>query len=197
LPKKTALIAITSGADVLLALKDNQPTLHQLARDKLDGRPADWRSDMETDHGRIEWRELRVCCFDLDIAAFPGARQLVSLTRYHCEKKNGGDFTSETRHFITTLRESDASHARLAGIVRGHWSVENKNHWRKDATVWREDRCVRRKPKGAKNLALLRNAILALIDPDQHASLNQAFLHYADHRAEAIRLITKSTPCNP
>lgn len=191
------MIATRAGADVFLALKDNQPTLYQLAKDKLDPRPADWTSEIETAHGRIEWRELRVCEFDPDAALFPGARQLVSITRHHCEKKHAGNFKHETRHFLTTLREGDASNARLAEICRKHWSVENKNHWRKDATVWREDRSVRRKPRGAKNLALLRNAILALIEPGRHDSLNQAFLHYADHRAEALRLITKTAPQNP
>ncbi len=121
----------------------------------------------------------------------------MSLTRYHCQKKNAGDFESETRHFIISLRESDASPGRLAGIARQHWSVENKNHWRTDATHWREDRSARRKPRGAKNLALLRNALLAIIEPDRHDSLNQAFIHYANHRAEALRLITKSAPQNP
>ena len=29
---------------------------------------------------------------------------------------------------------------------------------------------------------------------DRHVSLNQAFIHYADHRAEALRLITNTAP---
>ncbi len=74
------------------------------------------------------------------------------------------------------------------------WSVENKNHWRRDATRWREDRSVRRKPKGAKNLALLRGAILALIPQEKFASLNAAFDHYTEHRTEAIRLLTQTAP---
>lgn len=152
---------------------------------------------METAHGRIEWRELRVCEWDLAVALFPGARQLVSITRHYCQKNCAGDFKVETRHFLTTLRQGDVSHVRLAEIGRRHWSVENKNHWRKDATVWREDRGTRRKPRGAKNLALLRNAILAIIEPGLHDSLNQTFLHYADHRTEALRLITKAAPHNP
>jgi predicted transposase YbfD/YdcC len=135
-----------------------------------------------------------VVSFDPDIALFPGARQLASLTRWYREKNSSADFKCETRYFITSLEEGDASHARLAAIARGHWSVENKNHWRKDATLWREDRSVRRKSKGARNLALLRNAILAIIPHEAHASLNQALLHYADHRSEAIRLITHAPP---
>lgn len=190
------MIITSSGGDYFHALKDNQPTLYQLAQEKLDARPAVWTSDIESKHGRIEWRALRVVSFDPDIALFPGARQLVSLTRFYCDKKSAGDFKSETRHFLTSLREEQASYARLAEIARGHWSVENKNHWRKDATLWREDRGVRRKAKGAKNLALLRNAILALIQPDEHSSLNQAFLHYADHRSDALRLLTQKPPYN-
>lgn len=190
------MIITRAGGDHFHALKDNQPTLYQPAREKLDERPADWISGTECEHGRVERRELRVVPFDPDTALFPGARQLVSLTRFYREKKSTGDFKSETRHFITSLEEGAASHPRLAGIARGHWSVENKNHWKKDATLWREDRGVRRKAKGARNLALLRNAILALIRPDEHASLNQAFLHYADHRAEALRLLTQKPPCN-
>jgi hypothetical protein len=54
----------------------------------------------------------------------------------------------------------------------------------------REYHKVRRKVKGAMNLALLRNAILAIIRPEEHASPNQAFLHYANHCSEAIRLLT-------
>lgn len=189
------MIITAAGGDYFHALKDNQPTLSQIAREKLDGRAADWISETECEHGRVEWRELRVVSFDLDAALFPGARQLASLTRWYREKKSTADFKSETRYFITSLEEDDASHARLAEIARGHWSVENKNHWKKDATLWREDRGVRRKAKGAKNLALLRNAILAIIPHDGHASLNQAFLHYADHRSETIRLITQAAPC--
>lgn len=120
----------------------------------------------------------------------------MSITRHHSQKKSGNAFKSETRHFITSLTESEASPAKLAGIGRCHWSVENKNHWRKDATHWREDRSPRRNPKGAKNLALLRNVLLALIDLDPHSSINQTFIHYTSHRAEALRLLTKTIPNN-
>jgi hypothetical protein len=80
------LITIGAGAGFFLALKDNQLILHELAKAKLDARPAGWTSDLESGHGRIEWRELRVCGFDLDTALFPGARQVVGITRFYCDK---------------------------------------------------------------------------------------------------------------
>ena len=187
------MIITAAGADYYLALKANQSTLYALAREKLDHLPAAWTSAPESDHGRIEYRELRVARFDLDASLFPGARQVVSLTRYY-QLKNGGESKQETRHFILSIEEGRESPARLARIGREHWSVENKNHWRRDATRWREDRSVRRKPTGAKNLSLLRGAILALIPQEKFTSLNAAFDHYPEHRAEAIRLLTQTAP---
>ena len=46
-------------------------TLYALAQKKLDALPAVWISDTESDHGRIEHRELRVAGFDLDASLIP------------------------------------------------------------------------------------------------------------------------------
>lgn len=106
----------------------------------------------------------------------------------------GASPSKKLGHFILSIEEGAATLVRLAKIGREHWSVENKNHWRRDATRWREDRSVRRKPKGAKNLALLRGAILALIPQEKFSSLNAAFDHYIEHRAEALHLLTQTAP---
>jgi hypothetical protein len=58
-------------------------------------------------------------------------------------------------------------------LVRGHWAgVENRNHWRRDA-CWLEDRTRSRNPNIVGALALMRNALLALAQPelDHHGSL--------------------------
>jgi len=80
-------------------------------------------------------------------------------------------------------------------IVRGHWSVENLNHWKRDATDWREDRAPKRNPRGAKYLALLRSALLAVIPFEEFDSLNDAFDHYRDHRAQSLKIIRTASPC--
>ena len=128
------------------------------------------------------------------MSLFPGTRQLVSLTRYYQQKNGDGDPKQETRHFILSIDPGRLTPAQLAQIGREHWTVENKNHWRRDATRWREDRSVRRNPQGAKNLALLRGALLALIPLEEFSSLNAAFDHYSAHRAEAIRRLTQTAP---
>ncbi|MBL9181065.1 MAG: transposase [Verrucomicrobiaceae bacterium] len=52
--------------------------------------------------------------------------------------------------------------ARLAGIVRSHWSVENSRHWRLDVQ-WGEDQCRARSGKAATNLSALRKLAMNLL----------------------------------
>ena len=74
-------------------------------------------------------------------------------------------------------------------------SVENLNHWKRDASYWREDRAPKRNPNGAKNLALLRNALLAVIPFERFESLNDAFDYYRDHRGKSVQIINSASPC--
>ena len=48
---------------------------------------------------------------------------------------------------------------RLAELVRGHWSIENRCHWVLDV-VFGEDHCQVRDPNAARNLSILREAAL-------------------------------------
>ncbi len=58
--------------------------------------------------------------------------------------------------------------------------------------MWREDRSAWRCAKGAKNLALLRNAALAILPFEQHSSINAAFDHYRDYRGASLKLIKRA-----
>jgi len=148
---------------------------------------------MENEHGRIEQRHLRRLDLDEEISSFPQARQLISLTRtWECKKT--GKFKAESRIFITSLESDEKTPAQLARIVRGHWAIENKNHWKRDTTRWREDHAPQRKPRGAKNLSLLRGALLALIPLKEFDSLNAALDHYASYPGKALALLRSATP---
>lgn len=191
--KKTSFIIIRKGGNYVWALKDNQPTLYQDAQRCLEKARVSYKTKIESSHGRIERRELRRVNIEDSINTFSGAQQYLSVTRYYTEKKTGAEKT-DTRHFITSLSNEEAPPKRLASLVREHWSIENKNHWRRDASNWREDRSYRRNPKGAKNLSLLRGALLCIIPFEEHDSLNMAFEHYGAHKGEAMRLLKKARP---
>jgi hypothetical protein len=193
LPKKTACLIVENGGDYLIALKKNQKNLHLFAGALLDARPLDFAGQLECGHGRIEQRNLRIAPLDSDINPFPHARQVLSCTRIYTSK-NGGEDKTETRYFITSIEPGKRTHKQLAAIIRQHWSVENLNHWKRDSSMWREDRSSLRCAKGAKNLALLRNAALAILPFEQHGSLNAAFDHYRDYRGKSLMLIKTSLP---
>ena len=62
------------------------------------------------------------------------------------------------------------------------------NHWRRDASRWKEDACRLRNPQAAQNFALLRNALLALIPPDS-GTMEQIFERYTLSPAAALKLL--------
>lgn len=160
---------------------------------KLRQQPPEWSGEVECEHGRIEQRHLRRIDLEQDISSFPQARQLISLTRtWECRKT--GALKAQSRIFITSLESEQKSAAQLAAIIRGHWAVENKNHWKRDTTRWREDHGPRRKASGAKNLALMRGALLALIPLDEFESLNAALDHYASYPGKALPLLRSACP---
>ncbi|MFN9662355.1 MAG: hypothetical protein ACK57I_02345, partial [Akkermansiaceae bacterium] len=64
----------------------------------------------------------------------------------------------------------------------------------RDATYWREDKAPKRNARGAKNLALIRNALLAVIPFEEFESLNDAFDYYRDNREKSVKLITTARP---
>jgi hypothetical protein len=78
--------------------------------------------------------------------------------------------------------------------VRGHWGIENRNHYKRDVSFWQEDKHCHRKPKAALNLALTRNALLAIIPFEQGQSLSLFFNLYHRHAAQALKLILHARP---
>ena len=188
MPKKTALTILLKGGDYLFALKENQKNLHKLAEDKLTKEEASFVSEVESGHGRIETRELFRVELDQDISSFPQSRQLLGITRHYSYKKGEEEEEQEPeiRYFVTSLEWDKCSSEQLATLIRGHWPVENKNHWKRDTSRWKEDSSSRRKPAGAKNLALLRGALLCLIPTAEHDSMNMAFEHHSANPAQAL-----------
>ncbi len=102
------------------------------------------------------------------------------------------DKRSHDRYFITShaVKRSKLT----AQEVRGHWSVENKNHYRKDVSSWREDDHRHRRVNVAQNLALMRSALLAIIPFDEKQGLDDCFQEYDKKPNQAIRAIHKSLP---
>src|SRR3954462_12015341 len=70
--------------------------------------------------------------------------------------------TTETAYYLLS---SDLSPERFNKVVRSHWSVENRLHWRLDV-VMNEDQDRSRLGHAPENLAVLRHMALNLMQKD-------------------------------
>src|SRR5262245_28818506 len=130
--KEIAQTIVEGGGDYILAVKDNQPTLHAemqaaFARE-VAPKPASVRgySTTETGHGRFEHRTVRVLpargtLSAAQCAAWLGVLTVVMVTRVvWCEATGVG--STEVSYFLSSLRPNAQ---RIGPAIRGHWSIEN------------------------------------------------------------------------
>lgn len=108
------------------------------------------------------------------------------------EKTTPENEHEHTRSFLSSLPPDQGT--RLGWAVRTHWSVENKNHHKRDHNVWQEDRHRHRRANIAMNLALTRNALLAIIPFDGEKNLPSLVEDYRDHKRLAIDLVLNARP---
>jgi predicted transposase YbfD/YdcC len=156
---------VDQGGDYALALKGNQGTLHEDVRTYLDD-PASKvitaEPEVEGDHGRIETRTATVSA-DIDWLQkdhqWPGLTAIGKVVRI---RETPTATTIETAYYLLSAALSPE---RLNQVVRSHWGVENRLHWRLDV-VMNEDQDRTRLGNGPHNLAVLRHMALNVMQKD-------------------------------
>jgi predicted transposase YbfD/YdcC len=170
--KKIATAIRERGADYLLALKENQPTLYRDVADFFGEQRAGGFKDCATgsaashqttdaDHGRIEVRRHWITS---DIAwlrqRHPQWPDLTSIGMIEAERQEPGKPASrQTRFYIGSIA---ADAIEFAHAARQHWGIENGLHWVLDV-ILREDECRIRKRNGPANFATIRHMTLNLL----------------------------------
>jgi predicted transposase YbfD/YdcC len=160
--------AITRGGGAyVLALKRNQPTLHEeVARYFADAptRGLETVEITDKDHGRIETRRYTV---GHEVEWMTGARRFPHEPRFpdlKCLVKTTtrtewrGKVSEETRYFISSAKLTPQ---RAAEAIRAHWGIESL-HWVLDVT-FKEDQSRLRRGHGARNMALVRRLAFNLV----------------------------------
>jgi predicted transposase YbfD/YdcC len=160
--KAIAQAIVDAGADYVLTLKDNHPTLCEDVQLWLDTEVGRGHlpvlETVEKDHGRIEIRRYALS-HQIDwLEAKPDWAGLQAVGRVESTRIIGEKTTTECRYFLSSLAERD----RFAATVRQHWGIENQQHWVLDVQFG-EDACRTRNDHSAENLALIRRMALNVL----------------------------------
>ena len=159
---------LDAKADYLLAVKDNQPTLHADIESYFETAPSNEIEQVETvgkDHGRFEVRTYtvsQVVDWYAPQHSYPGAprfTQLTTIAMVESRIERGDKIETERRSYISSRALSAAAFAEAA---RSHWGIENNLHWTLDVT-FNEDQSRLRTGHGAKNMAVVRHFALNLV----------------------------------
>jgi predicted transposase YbfD/YdcC len=157
-----------AGGDYLLAVKENQKTLHHrvqvemddLIRSRFQGLWHDRHEETDAGHGRIETRRVWVTdqlSWLRQAKDWPALRSVVVV---EADREVIGQNPSvERRYYITSLAPDAQT---LGRAIRGHWGIENGLHHVLDVS-FHEDQSRIRRGHGPQNVSRLRRIALNLL----------------------------------
>jgi predicted transposase YbfD/YdcC len=163
--------------EYVLMVKRNRPELEAEIRQLFalppdPSYPVQQVRTVDSGHGRLTIRQLSTSS-ELNLALANEWRDVAQVFLLERWVTRHGKTTYESVCGLTSLSAVEATPAKLLSLLRSHWHIENRCHWRRDATLG-EDRCTVRQPLVATVLAVLNSALLALFDFLKIANARQA-----------------------
>lgn len=155
-------------ASYVLAVKDNQPTLHADVKEMFQWaerrgfaglRHAQFQQTSKG-HGRVEIREVDTLWELGQISTAGDWPGLSCIVRSRATRIIGKRTATEDRYFISSVpqrREGDIPNA-----IRAHWGIENGLHWVLDVSFGEDSSRVRQR-HAAANLSRLRRLTMNIL----------------------------------
>lgn len=171
---------VAAGGDYLITVKENQPALYaaivELFASPPPGEPLATAVQRDRHGDRLEVRRLAASGALSEYLAWPGGQQVMRVVR---SVRRKGQLSQQVRYSLTSLAAlaADGDAASLLRRRRGHWSIENRLHWVRDATFG-EDASRIRSGAAPQVMAALRNTVIGVLR-----------LARADNLAAALRLL--------
>jgi predicted transposase YbfD/YdcC len=168
--KEIAAAIRAREADYVLAVKDNQPSLHQAVHEAFVTHADEDFEDptlrriktVERGHGREETREYFIAAAPADLVADGPWKDMRSIGMVCRTRVVDGVEADEIVYYISSLPPKVK---RFAKAVRGHWGIENRLHWSLDV-IFAEDASRVRKDHSPLNLGMLRRLGLSILQKD-------------------------------
>lgn len=187
-------IVAAQGHYVMLA-KGNQESLREemetaLRLEARYGSSLDQVYDCEKSHGRVNERSLSLAVIPPELQDWPGIQQAFVVTR---RSLRDGQQTEETLYGLTSLPREQANAATVLGLLRQHWTIENRQHWVRDVT-YDEDRNQTRKPAVAHAMAWFRSMVISLLRWAGFERIAETHRFFQAQPARALRLLKTSSP---
>ena len=157
---------VDQGGDYALALKGNQGSLHDdiaLYLNDPASKTTKAKPDVDAGHGRIETRTAIV---STDIAWLQETHQwpgLAAIGKVERSRESAGKTTFETAYYLLS---APLTPERFNEVVRSHWGVENRLHWRLDV-IMNEDQDRSRLGNAPHNLAVMRHMAMNVMQKDK------------------------------
>jgi len=197
-----ARMIIAKGANYVLTLKANHPTLYTQVKTWFAAAQTTSFKDIEVTydhrvevgHHRREHRQVWAVPLNAipelyQASAWVGLQSVVMVIRVrHLWNKT----TREVQFYLSSLA-SDA--VTIAQAIRVHWGIENQLHWVLDVTFG-EDRSRIRTGRSPENMALLRRLAISLLNQETSTkrSLRQKAKRAAMDHNYMLQVLTSASP---
>lgn len=185
--REVAAKIVEKGADYLIPVKENQPTLlkdlkatfeyaqndQSLSIDRSQASPIETFEAPDKGHGRVEVRRVLVCHNLSLITRAKDWAKLAFIAMVVRERTvlSTNKTSTEVLYYIGS--NPNASAEEIFGLIRSHWSIENGCHWILDV-AFREDHARQRSKSAGKNFSLMRRFALTLLKLDKTARVGVA-----------------------
>jgi predicted transposase YbfD/YdcC len=125
------IAAITAaGHHCLIAVKHNQPTLYRTIESTAQTQTAiSHASVFDASHGRTGERSVSVFAAPVELLT-----KWIGLTSVIMVHRAGTRAQKPFSETVYSLSDQCRSADTYMTLIRGHWSIENRLHWVKDAT---------------------------------------------------------------
>jgi predicted transposase YbfD/YdcC len=192
--KEVAAQIVKQGGDYILALKGNHPKLCEAVQQHFENlhrknrfTKTQHRETTDHTHGRVEERHYYQVPLPPELAwigaEWTGCCTLGQSISYVLRD---GKETDQVRYYLSTL---SVDVQKFGDGVRGHWSIENGQHWVLDVT-FREDDSRIRKDEGPENFARLRRIALNILQQDtSKGSIRRKRKRAAWNEAELLNML--------